>query len=333
MLGLPFLLLLSNFHVDYATYLGGSLDEQTTGIAVDSGGNVYVTGVTDSPDFPLTSTTLGTPSQGHACAFVTKLNPSATAMVWSVCLANLTPNAIALDAVGDVYVLAGTSIVKLSAAADRVLYSKSLGTAAGAAFAVDAAGNAYVVGTASQGLATTPGAFQPNLAPGMCSYSTFPNAPPTPCNDAFAVKLAPDGTTIYATYLGGSGSDQGRAVAVDSQGNAWITGDTESPNFPTTPGAMQSTFHGEIDLGPLKFGDAFVAKLDPAGAKLLYSTYLGGSAADTGLAIAVDSSGAAYVAGSTQSSDFPQRRVLCSPLTPVPPTPFQAHRETGSSLS
>ncbi len=310
---LPFLLLLTNFHVDYATYLGGSLDEQTAGIAVDSIGNVYVTGITDSPDFPLTSATLGTPSQGHACAFVTKLNPSATALVWSVCLANLTPNAIALDAASDVYVLAGTSIVKLSPTADRILYSKSLGTAAGSAIAIDAAGNAYVVGTASQGLATTPGAFQPNLAPGMCSYSTNPNAPPTPCNDAFAIKLAPDGTTVYATYLGGSGSDQGRAVAVDSQGNTWITGDTESPNFPTTPGALQSTFHGEIDLGPLKFGDAFVAKLDPSGAKLLYSTYLGGSAADTGFAIAVDSLGAAYVAGSTQSPDFPTTSGVAQP--------------------
>src|ERR1035441_3998375 len=92
MLALPLLLLLTNFHVDYATYLGGSLDEQIAGIAVDSSGNVYVTGITDSPDFPLTSATFGAPSQGHACAFVTKLNPGATALVWSVCLANLTPN-------------------------------------------------------------------------------------------------------------------------------------------------------------------------------------------------------------------------------------------------
>src|ERR1022692_1049097 len=130
MLALPFLLLLTNFHVDYATYLGGSLDEQAAGIAVDSSGSVYVTGVTDSPNFPLTSATFGTPSQGHACAFVTKLNPSATALAWSVCLANLTPNTIALDAAGDVYVLAGTSIVKLSPAADRMLYSKSLGNSA-----------------------------------------------------------------------------------------------------------------------------------------------------------------------------------------------------------
>src|SRR5260370_25513366 len=106
MLALPFLLLLTNFHVDYATYLGGSVDEHAVAIAADSTSNVYVTGITDSPNFPLTSTAFGTPSQGNACAFVTKLNPGATALVWSVCLANMTPGAIALDAIGDVYVLA-----------------------------------------------------------------------------------------------------------------------------------------------------------------------------------------------------------------------------------
>ena len=88
-------------------------------------------------------------------------------------------------------------------------------------------------------------------------------------------------------------------------GNAWISGETVSSDFPVTAGALQSKFHGEIDLGPLRYGDAFVAKLDPTGSKLLYSTYLGGSALDAGLAIAVDSAGAAYVAGGTQSTDFP----------------------------
>jgi uncharacterized protein (TIGR03437 family) len=139
----------------------------------------------------------------------------------------------------------------------------------------------------------------------MCRYTTFPDEPLSPCTDAFAIKLAPDGTIAYATYLGGSGPDQARAVAVDSLGDAWITGDTESPDFPTTPSAFQSKFHGENDLGPQRYGDAFVAKLDPTGARLLYSTYLGGSAPDIGVAVAVDSTGAAYVAGATQSPDFP----------------------------
>jgi len=292
------------FHLNYATYLGGSLDEQPAGIAADSAGNAYIVGTTSSPDFPLTSTAFGAPSKDHACAFVTKLNAAGTGVVWSVCLASATGAAIALDATGNVYVLTSGFITKLTPAADKIVYSKALGTAA-AAMAVDAAGNVYAVGTAGDGFATTAGAYQPALAPGTC-YATFGvHTSQSPCTDAFAMKLGADGSVAYATYLGGSGPDQARAVAVDSQGNAWITGDTESPNFPITAGAFQSTFHGEVDLGPFQYGDAFVAKLDPTGAKLLYSTYLGGSAPDVGFAIAVDSAGAAYVAGGTQSTDFP----------------------------
>src|SRR5690348_439369 len=118
-------LLLTTFHVDYATYLGGSQDENVIAIAVDSAGDVYIAGTTESPDFPLTSTAFGQPSQRNSCAFVAKLNPDATALLWSVCLANTTPNRIALDAANNVYLLAGSSVVKLSPAADRIVYSKS----------------------------------------------------------------------------------------------------------------------------------------------------------------------------------------------------------------
>ena len=146
------------------------------------------------------------------------------------------------------------------------------------------------------------GAYQPALAPGTC----YPRpTTPVPCSDAFVMKLAADGSVAYATYLGGSGPDQANAVAVDSQGNAWITGQTVSPNFPLSPDALQTMFHGEVDDGPVQYGDAFVAKLDPTGGKLLYSTYLGGSAPDAGLSIAVDNAGAAYIGGATQSTDFP----------------------------
>ncbi|HXS93500.1 MAG TPA: SBBP repeat-containing protein [Candidatus Limnocylindrales bacterium] len=298
--------------MDYATFLGGSQDEHTVAQTVDTLGNVYLTGTTNSPDFPLTSASFGIPSQTKACGFVTKLNPGATALVWSVCLANLTPTAIGIDSAGDVFVLAGNMVVKLSPTADRVVYTCSIAVF-GAAIAVDAAGNAYVTGTANAGLATSAGAYQANPAPGMCAYGN-PTAPLVPCNDAFVMKLTPDGSTAYATYLGGANSDAGRSVAVDAQGYAWITGDTESPNFPVTTGALQSAFHGEIDLGPLQYGDVFVAKLDPLGGKLLYSTYLGGSAADQGLAIAVDRSGSAYVAGYTQSADFPTTSGVVQPV-------------------
>jgi len=308
---LPFLLLLSTFHIDYATFLGGSVDESAKAITVDPAGNVYTTGSTDSSDFPLTSTRFGVPSAAAACTFVSKLSPTASSIVWSVCLPNGTPNAIGVDGGGNVDVLAGASLVKLSPDASRMVYTKTLGSA-GTALAVDLAGNAYVVGSATQGIATTPGVLQPNVAPGMCPGNI--NAPPSQCPDTFAMKIAPDGSTIYATYLGGAGPDQARAVAVDSQGNIWITGDTESPDFPVTVNALQSKFHGEVFLGPLVFGDAFVTELDPNGAKLLYSTYLGGSRPDAGLAIALDSSGSAYVAGATQSPDFPTKAGVLQPV-------------------
>jgi uncharacterized protein (TIGR03437 family) len=285
-------------HVGYATFLGGSGDETPAGIATDSAGNLYLAGLTTSPDFPLTSTAFGTASKDHNCAFVTKLN-AAGAIVWSVCLADAAATAVAVDGAGSVYVLTdSTSIVKLTPAADRIVYAKALGASA-LRIAADVLGNVYAAGDAGPGLATSSGAFQKALAPGMCITSTFPNAQPTPCSDAFVMKLDPAGNVVYATYLGGSGTDVARAIAVDAQGNAWITGETVSPNFPVTNG---STFQGEIDVGPLQYGDAFVAKLDATGGKLLFSTYLGGSGADTGNAIAVDGAGAAYAGGSTQTA-------------------------------
>ena len=119
------------------------------------------------------------------------------------------------------------------------------------------------------------------------------------------MKLAPSGALVWATYLGGSGPDDAHAIAVDRSGNVWIIGETVSPNFPVTPGAFDSSFGGEVDFGPLQYGDAFVSKLDPTGSKLLYSTYLGGSAPDGAFAVAVDATGSAYVAGGTSSANFP----------------------------
>ncbi len=292
----------ASFHVDYATFLGGSVDDQPAGITVDSVGNAYLVGTTTSPDFPLTSTAFGSAASGQGCAYVAKINPTGSGAVWSVCLANSKGNAIALDASGNVYVLTNSSTVtKLTAAADKIVYTKTIAASANG-IAADAGGNAYVVGSAVQGFATTAGAYQPTLAPGTC----YPRpTTPVPCSDAFVMKLAADGGVAYATYLGGSGPDQANAVGVDSQGNAWITGQTVSPNFPISPDALQTMFHGEVDEGPVQYGDAFVTKLDPTGGKLLYSTYLGGSAPDAGLAIAVDGAGAAYVGGATQSTDFP----------------------------
>src|SRR5205807_1572641 len=173
---------------------------------------------------------------------------------------------------------------------DPVLsYSTYLGGSdfdAAGGIAVDSAGNAYVTGdTSSANFPTTPGAFQTTYGGG--------NA------DAFVTKLNPTGSAlIYSTYLGGSGEEGGKGIAVDSAGNAYVTGDTSSANFPTTPGAFQATSGGG------NF-DAFVTKLNPTGSALIYSTYLGGSGEEEGQGIAVDSAGNAYMAGVTGATNFP----------------------------
>jgi uncharacterized protein (TIGR03437 family) len=159
-------------------------------------------------------------------------------------------------------------------------------TAAG--IAVDASGSAYVAGTTSSVDFPAAGGVQPAAGGGK---------------DVFVTKLAAGGSGIvYSTYLGGSLDDVGAGIAVDSAGNAYLTGNTLSANFPTTPGAYQPTSGGPAAGA---YGDAFVARLDATGAKLLYSTYLGGGGDDAGFAIAVDAAGNAYVTGVTFSVNFP----------------------------
>ncbi len=128
---------------------------------------------------------------------------------------------------------------------------------------------------------------------------------PQPCSTAFVTKLNPSGTEIlYSTYLGGSGSDFGMAIALDSAGNAYVTGSTTSSNFPAVSASLQATPAGGSCYDQ-PCGDAFVAKLNASGTELLYSTYLGGSGLDRGVAIAVDFAGNAHVTGNTFSTDFP----------------------------
>ncbi len=161
---------------------------------------------------------------------------------------------------------------------------------------VDGAGNIYIAGaTTSSNLAVTKGVFQP-------AYGGGTNVEP---GDAFVAKLNPGGQLLYMTYLGGTGDEGASSIAVDSAGDVYITGATTSVNFPTTTGVLQPKFGGSGGNACYTFGDAFVAKLNPAGSQLLYSTYLGGSLDDGGTAIAVDAAGNAYVAGATLSHNFP----------------------------
>jgi len=179
-----------------------------------------------------------------------------------------------------------------------LVYSTYLGGSGadeGAAIAADVEGNAYVVGTTdSLNFPTTTGAYQ-----------TTPSAG----KDVFLTKLAPNGTSvIYSTYLGGSLDDYGYGVAVDSAGNAYLTGTTASPNFPTTRGTLQAVNAGRTD--------AFVAKVNSSGSALVYSTYLGGPGIEEGFGIAVNAAGNAYVTGVTASTNFsPTRGVMQDALS------------------
>jgi hypothetical protein len=318
----------------YSTYLGGSGGDRGTGIVVDSGGNAYVTGSTRSIDFPVTASAFQSQnfSVSDNAVFVTKLNAAGTALIYSTYLGGTGSNygvAIAVDSTGNAYVTGSTYsldfpvtcgafqttrnstaqystptsfVTKLNAAGDSLTYSTYLGAKetpssgfgeASQAIAVNAAGNAFVTGyTYSADFPVTAGAFQTTFAGNSDGYAS----------NAFVTELNQTGSGLqYSTYLGGSGAtytgDFGNAIAIDASGDAFISGSTSSANFPVTAGALQTVLHGSTN--------AFVTELNPAGSEELYSTYLGGSSGDSAQAIAVDSSGFAYVGGYTNSSDFP----------------------------
>jgi uncharacterized protein (TIGR03437 family) len=221
-------------------------------------------------------------------------------------------DAIALDQNGNAYVAgivyqgqnAKASVVEVDSTGARIVYSQVFGGSGGGvavtdvpqAIAVDAQGYVYVAGTTySPDFPVTPGAFQSTLNGRPCD--------PSICGgDAYLVKLNPRTSQIvYGTYLGGSSWDYVGGLAVDAAGNAYLAGWTRSPDFPVTPGAFQNTFKPSV----LSSFQGYVAKINPAGSGLLYSTYLGGSWSDQVFALAIDSAGAAYVTGHTLSPDFP----------------------------
>jgi hypothetical protein len=277
----------------YSTFLGGSKNDGAYGIAVDGGGNAYVTGYTRSTDFPTTQGAFDTTHNGGDDVFVTKLNADGSALDYSTFLGHYGEYAgfgIAVDGSGNAYVTGGFGkafVVKLNAAGSDLDYSLRLGgsyTDYGSAIAVDGGGSAYITGaTDSPNFPTTPGAFDTTYNGGY---------------DAFVTKLTPDGSALaYSTYLGGSDEDDGFGIAVDGGRNAYVIGFTGSNDFPTTPGAFQTTLNGVFN--------AFVTKLTPDGSALAYSTFLGGSYFDSGSSIAVDGDGNAYMTGFTRSNDFP----------------------------
>lgn len=300
----------------YATFLGGSDYEGYGHIAVDGFGSAYVTGSTESVDFPVTVGALDTTLDGHEDIYIVKLNPTGTSLEYATYLGGSRWEhgwGIALDNSGDVCLFGRTAsedfpttagafdtthngpywesdlfVAKLSVIDNSFAFSTFLGGSSydgnwpGGGIAVDSSCNVYVVGwTSSEDFPTTPGAFD----------TTYNGE-----GDVFAAKFGSTGSNLsYSTFLGGVGGDIGRDVAVDNLGNAYVIGYTSSDNFPTTSGAFDTQ---------IEETEVFVTKFDPAGS-LIYSTFLGGGGPESGNGIAVDESGNAYLTGITGSSDFP----------------------------
>ncbi len=299
----------------YSTYLGGSGEDRGAGIDIDTAGNAYITGFTTSFDFPFTPGAFDTTFSGTQDAFITKLNATGSARIYSTFLGaaggSTFGRSIAADAFGNAYVTGFTTspnfpftpgafdttfngtqdafITKLNATGSVLVYSTFLGEVGGNtignSIAIDFSGNSYVTGETDTGnFPTTAGAFD-----------TMFNG----TRDAFITKLNTTGSAlVYSTFLGATGgSTSGHSIAIDNLSNAYVTGVTDATLFPTTLGSFDTTFGG--------VEDAFVTKLNNTGSALVYSTFLGGSMSDVGEGIAVDISGNAYVTGSTFSTDFP----------------------------
>lgn len=308
--------------LDYSTYLGGSGYDRAYAVAVGPDSSAYLAGETRSLDFP-TADAFQASFSGQTLftdAFVTRFSPDGSGLVYSTYLggtgddggigASVYKMGLAVDGAGEAYVTGYTessdfptlnpiqgskagqadAFVARFDAAGALDFSTFLGGSTndyGAACAVDGDGDAFVTGwTGSQDFPTA-NAFQAAHGGGNC--------------DAFVSKLALNGSSslVYSTYLGGSGHDDaGYGIAVDTSEAAYVTGETDSADFPTTPNAYQG-------VSPGGYSDAFVTKFNPAGDTLAYSTYLGGSSFDEAYAIVLDPDQAAIVTGRTTSGDYP----------------------------
>ncbi len=304
----------------YGSYLGGTGLDRAHGIAVDAAGNAYLTGETASAAFPTSAGVYDTSQNGGGDVFVTKLNATGTAVVYSTFIGgsgNDVAWGIAVDAAGNAYVTGSTTssnlptvnpfqnaragtqdafFLELNASGTALVYSTYYGGGGsgevGNAVALDGAGNAYITGdTDSAGGIASAGAYDTTLGGSV---------------DAFLVKFDPTqsgaASRTFGTYLGGSsggsGADHGLAVAVDTSGQAYVAGYTTANNFPTTASAYDATSNGG--------DDAFLAVFNAAGSALNYATYLGGAGDDRANAIALGAANQVYLSGAA-GSGFPTR--------------------------
>jgi len=297
----------------WSTFLGGASNDYGYAIALDADGNAVVTGATRSTDFPTTPGAFDPSFNGSSNenAFVAKLSSDGSALLWSTFLGRYAAAyAVALD-VTEGPVLAGMTssslfpttagaydtahnggrdvfVAKFSSTGSELIWSTFLGGTTddwGLALALDSSGDPVFAGyTWSSNFPTTAGAFD----------QTWNGAN----TDAFVARLSSTGSELlWSTYLGGSSTDDGYALALDAAGNPIVTGRTASANFPTTPGAFDTDHDDSYDV--------FVTKLSGTGSELLWSTFLGGSSAEEGRAILVDPTGNPVLTGFTSSNDFP----------------------------
>ncbi len=291
----------------YSTYLGGSDDEKGRGIAIDRVGNAYITGITSSIDFPTLSPLQAENAGGFADAFVSKLDADGS-LIYSTYLGGASwesGESIAVDGSGNICVTGHTDstdfpvespyqatnngtfdafVAKINSLGSAFVYSTYLGGSgwdSGLSIAVDEFSNAYITGY-------TFGGF-----PIKSPYQAVTGGG----QDVFVSKINASGSLVYSTYLGGGGREYGYGIAVDEMGNAYVTGETDSVDFPTES-AYQASKAGE-------YQDIFMTKFNASGSDLIYSTYLGGSDVQWGGYIALDRLGNVYVTGWTRSTDFP----------------------------
>ncbi len=294
--------------VSFSTYLGGSGLTSVNGVAVDSTGNLYVTGWTEALNFP-TAGAVQAADQGGVDVIVAKLNSSGSALLYATYIGGRSDDrgaAIAVDGLGQAYVTGSTAssnfplvssnrpsiggsttafALKLNATGNALLYSGYLGGTTydvGTAIAVASGGSAYICGDTQSANFPVQNPLQAFIGGGT---------------DAFLTQLNSAGAIVFSTFLGGSGNEHAGGVAVDAVGDIFIAGGTSSANFPTVA-ALQNTLNGTQN--------AFVTKISYTGT-IAFSTYLGGSGSPPQQAngIALDSAGNAYIAGVTVSSNFP----------------------------
>ena len=328
----------------YAGYLGGAGTDIIRAADVDASGNVIVAGSTTSTNFPALNEVQGS-NRGDSDGFVAKFAPNGATLLYSTYFGGAGTDefsAVTVDSTGSAWFVGDTNSanfpilngqqVSLSLGHDAVI--SRLNSVGLLQFSTYFGGNgddfARGVAVNSTGVYVVGDTFSTNLPIGISAQTTYGGGTPTECpvtssgqplgGDVFVLKLDSSATTrLYSTYLGGSGCEAGRGIAVDAAGNAYITGATNSPTFPTV-NPLQASLGGG-SCAPFDGGaaytcpDAFVAKLNPSGSALVYSTYLGGNSLDDAAAIAIDSAGAAYIVGDTQSPNFPLLNPLKSSRT------------------